>query len=89
MICIYCGGVVQWQGPLSELTHTKCLSCGETNCQQISTEENEDEEKIEGRFGNSLIIYSTPIRSERPTDRLGPVNFKVEQYPWMKDVLQW
>jgi len=33
MICSICGGRVEWQGPLSDLTHTKCLSCGEINCQ--------------------------------------------------------
>jgi hypothetical protein len=33
MICSLCGGSVKWQGPLSMLTHTKCLSCGAVNAQ--------------------------------------------------------
>lgn len=33
MSCKHCGGIVQWQGPLGALTHTKCLSCGAINCQ--------------------------------------------------------
>jgi DNA-directed RNA polymerase subunit RPC12/RpoP len=28
MTCGDCGGRVEWQGPLSALTHTKCLRCG-------------------------------------------------------------
>ena len=28
MICSICGGRVEWQGRLSNLTHTKCLQCG-------------------------------------------------------------
>jgi DNA-directed RNA polymerase subunit RPC12/RpoP len=43
MTCSICGGEVQWQGPLSALTHTKCLSCGGTNCQRRA-ESNEDDE---------------------------------------------
>jgi hypothetical protein len=34
MICAFCSGPVQWQGPLSALTHTKCMTCGRTNCQR-------------------------------------------------------
>ncbi len=34
MICSMCGGRVEWQGRLSNLTHTKCLSCGQINCQE-------------------------------------------------------
>jgi hypothetical protein len=26
---------VEWQGPLANLTHTKCLACGELNCQEF------------------------------------------------------
>ena len=28
MICATCGGLVLWVGPLSNLTHTECQSCG-------------------------------------------------------------
>jgi hypothetical protein len=35
VICSICGGRVEWQGPFSNLTHTKCLACGEINCQEV------------------------------------------------------
>lgn len=35
MKCSICGGRVEWQGPLSNPTRTKCLSCGEINCQEV------------------------------------------------------
>jgi hypothetical protein len=38
MICSHCGGSVEWQGPLSMLTHTKCLSCGAVNAQVVAPE---------------------------------------------------
>ena len=44
MICSICGGEVQWQGPLSALTHTKCLQCGGTNCQEVEFVNDENEE---------------------------------------------
>jgi hypothetical protein len=34
MICRICGGHVEWQGPLSGLTHTECLKCGAVNMQE-------------------------------------------------------
>ena len=34
MKCKYCGGKVEWQGKLTNLTHTKCLDCGAINCQE-------------------------------------------------------
>jgi hypothetical protein len=44
MECEFCGGVVEWQGPLSNLTHTKCTRCGATNCQIVNkNEENEEQ----------------------------------------------
>jgi agmatine/peptidylarginine deiminase len=42
---MYCGGRVEWQGQLSNLTHTKCLDCGETNCQIV---EQEIDDELEG-----------------------------------------
>jgi len=33
MFCEFCSGSVIWQGPLANLTHTRCESCGRTNCQ--------------------------------------------------------
>ncbi|MFA5322814.1 MAG: hypothetical protein WC373_09090 [Smithella sp.] len=35
MICSICNGVVEWQGKLSDLSHTKCLSCGAINARVI------------------------------------------------------
>jgi hypothetical protein len=46
MECEYCGGSVEWQGPLSNLTHTKCLRCGGINCQVVNAPQ-DDEEKID------------------------------------------
>ena len=43
MICINCGGSVEWQGPLSNLTHTKCLRCGAVNSQIAEPEQPGDE----------------------------------------------
>ena len=45
MECEHCGGNVEWQGPLSNLTHTKCLQCGGINC-QIAEAPQDDEEEI-------------------------------------------
>jgi hypothetical protein len=36
MICSYCGGLVTWRGPLSNLTHTQCENCGRQNCQEVA-----------------------------------------------------
>ena len=35
MICSNCGGVVEWKGKLTELSHTECLQCGAKNCQVV------------------------------------------------------
>ena len=35
MTCSICGGRVEWQGPLSNLTHTRCATCGAINCQEV------------------------------------------------------
>ncbi|MBH0112688.1 hypothetical protein I5E68_06955 [Novosphingobium sp. YJ-S2-02] len=35
MICACCGGHVTWRGPLSNLTHTECASCGAVNAQLV------------------------------------------------------
>jgi len=44
MECEYCGGRVEWQGPLSNLTHTKCLNCGGINCQVVHAPQDDEEE---------------------------------------------
>lgn len=44
MICRLCGGQVLWVGPLTNLHSTKCQSCGETNCQEVPSELDEDEQ---------------------------------------------
>lgn len=38
MKCKTCSGRVEWQGPLSNLTHTKCLNCGAINNQELEDE---------------------------------------------------
>ena len=35
MKCASCGGIVEWQGPLVNLTHTKCVRCGRVNGQEV------------------------------------------------------
>ncbi len=44
MICRICGGQVIWMGPLSNLTHTECLNCENTNCQILEEDEEGDDE---------------------------------------------
>ncbi len=39
MKCSICGGYVEWKGPLANLTHTECASCGATNCQEPEPEQ--------------------------------------------------
>ena len=39
MICATCEGPVEWQGPLSNLTHTLCLRCGAVNNQVVDPPE--------------------------------------------------
>lgn len=38
MKCTNCGGHVEWRGPLVNLTHTECSSCGGINCQEVEAE---------------------------------------------------
>ena len=47
MQCEYCGGSVEWQGPLSNLTNTKCLRCGGINCQVAENAPLDDEDEID------------------------------------------
>lgn len=44
MICSLCNGPVEWQGPLSMLTHTECLDCGAIDSQLSEDEEYEEED---------------------------------------------
>lgn len=41
MICASCGGNVLWMGPLSNLTHTECQSCGAINNQIVDEPDEE------------------------------------------------
>jgi hypothetical protein len=45
MKCSFCGGYVEWKGPLSNLTHTECHSCGAVNCQELEHDAEEDFEE--------------------------------------------
>jgi hypothetical protein len=44
MICASCGGEVTWRGPMSNLTHTECASCGAINNQVVEPEPDSDDE---------------------------------------------
>ena len=46
MKCSECGGRCEWQGPIINLTHVKCVVCGAVNS-QLPEDEDEDEEEIE------------------------------------------
>lgn len=48
MICSLCGGEVIWVGPLSNLTHTECQSCGATNSQVVEEEIVDEIEEVLG-----------------------------------------
>jgi hypothetical protein len=47
MICKNCGGYVEWKGPLVNLTHTECESCGAVNSQEEDQEPEEEEYEYE------------------------------------------
>lgn len=49
MECQYCGGLVEWQGKLVNLTHTECKKCGAVNSQtkENLNDENTDEQRNE------------------------------------------
>jgi hypothetical protein len=57
MICKFCGGRVEWQGPLSALTHTKCLDCQATNAQRQG--DPEDSFEILEPFGAGDYVKPT------------------------------
>ena len=46
MKCSICGGYVEWKGPLSNLTHTECASCGGKNCQEVEPKPECDEDEL-------------------------------------------
>lgn len=39
MKCQHCGGLVEWRGPLSNLTHTECVRCGAVDSQEPEARE--------------------------------------------------
>ena len=47
MTCKTCGGTCEWQGRLSDLTHTKCLQCGAID-NQVPEEQPAEEPESEG-----------------------------------------
>jgi len=54
MKCERCGGLVTWRGPMSALTHTKCESCGEMNCQIVQDEHDCETCNGEGTFDERI-----------------------------------
>ena len=61
MKCSFCGGRVEWQGPMSNLTHTKCLSCGRINCQEIDFQQDNEEIDVCDKCGKSFPILSKDV----------------------------
>jgi hypothetical protein len=64
MQCEYCGGSVEWQGPLSNLTHTKCLRCGGINCQVVENAPLDDEEEIDNSTQQTNGAEPTEISAD-------------------------
>ena len=65
MTCKFCGGYVEWKGPLVNLTHTECHGCGCVDCQE--TDDEDDEEKIcEECEGSGYVCAALP------NNRIGP-----------------
>lgn len=60
MKCSICGGLVTWRGPLTNLTHTQCESCGGINCQEPEKFDDPEPEEI-GRTGRQML--DAPIGS--------------------------
>ena len=63
MICSICGGRVEREGPISNLTHTKCLSCGVINCQEVNPPQEEEADEYE--TANNVLTVSGG-RKEKP-----------------------
>ena len=47
MICATCDGEVIWKGPLSNLTHTECQSCGRINNHIVDPQDDDEEQEDE------------------------------------------
>ena len=60
MTCSICGGRVEWQGPLSNLTHTKCLLCGAINCQEVDPPQ--EDEADESDTANMALCVKSNVR---------------------------
>jgi len=71
MICSICGGRVEWQGPLSNLTHTQCLSCGAINCQEVDPpqEDEADESDTANKEINPKDISCETAQKDRKETR--------------------
>jgi hypothetical protein len=48
MICATCGGEVLWMGPITNLTHTECQSCGRINNQVVEMQDDDDDDEVDG-----------------------------------------
>jgi len=56
MECSICGGLVIWKGPLSELTHTECQSCGATNSQTSPEHQDDGQAGVEELKAQSRLL---------------------------------
>jgi hypothetical protein len=54
MICSICGGRVEWQGLLHNLTHTKCRACGAINAQEVDPQDDDPQDDEESDTENML-----------------------------------
>lgn len=55
MKCSKCGGVVEWKGPLTALTHTECTRCGAINAQLSPEEDYEAQHEIAGLQAEAFV----------------------------------
>lgn len=69
MICSYCSGTVEWRGPISNLTHTECTSCGRTNCQVVEAGA-DDEETIKSVSGAAEMTLRTRTYDDALLERV-------------------
>lgn len=60
MKCKYCGGYVEWMGPLTNLTHTECIGCGAANCHEPE-EPDQEENPVVGMESDTVYLIKNPF----------------------------
>jgi hypothetical protein len=84
MICATCGDQVEWQGPLSNLTHTLCLGCGAINNQIPEDELPEDEPTPEDI--QAFLKIRSNLRFKPLLEALKPITLEIRQAPQIAGV---